>query len=100
LKKERREGKYPAMKEEGKMADYVEDYFLCDSCENKDFKRIYNFSLRFHGVNFSDDLIYDKLTHEIYQCTRCHKTFSMIEIMEGLAKIKARRKEMCATGMK
>jgi hypothetical protein len=76
------------------MGDYIQDYFLCDSCDNKNFKRIYNFSLRFHGVNFSDDLIYDKLTHEIYQCTQCNKTFTMMEIKEGLAKIKTRRKEL------
>ena len=79
------------------MGDYIQDYFLCDSCKNKNFKRIYNFSLRFHGVNFSDDLIYDKLTHELYQCTQCNKTFTMVEIQEGLAEIKARRKGLGTT---
>ena len=48
--------------------DFMQDYFLCDSCQNKNFKQIYNFSIRFHGVNFSEDLIYDKLIDEIFQC--------------------------------
>ena len=71
----------------------LEDYFLCDECENKDFKRIYNFSIRFHGVNFSDDLIYDKMTDERYQCTKCQKIFSIVEIEEKLDAFKRARKE-------
>jgi len=73
--------------------NHIQEYFLCNSCQNKDFKRIYNFSLLFHGVNFSDDLIYDKLTDEIYQCTKCSKTFTKSQIEEGLAEIKGRHKE-------
>lgn len=72
--------------------DIIYEYFLCDSCECKDFKRIYNFSLRFHGINFSDDLVYDRLTDEIYQCVKCQKTFSKEEVEEGLQKIKVRHK--------
>jgi hypothetical protein len=68
--------------------DCIQDYFLCDQCQNKDFKRIYNFSIRFHGVNFSDDLIYDKLTEEIFQCTKCHKTFTRDHVEQGLNEIK------------
>lgn len=71
----------------------IEDYFLCDECENRDFKRIYNFSIRFHGVNFSDDLIYEKITDERYQCTKCQKIFSITEIEEGLDAYKRKRKE-------
>ena len=71
----------------------IRDYFLCDSCANKDFKCIYNFSLRFHGVNFSDDLIYDQLIDQVYQCTKCHKTFTKKQIEEYLGEIKKRRKE-------
>jgi len=69
------------------------DYFVCDQCQSKDFKRIYNFSLRFHGVNFSDDLIYDRITEEIYQCTQCKKTFTLGEIEEGLAVIRQKMKK-------
>jgi len=72
--------------------DDTQDYFLCDSCENRDFKLIYRFSLRFHGVNFSDDLIYDKLIDEMYQCTKCQKTFTKTQIEEGLAELKRLRK--------
>ena len=68
--------------------DYIQDYFLCDSCQNKDFKLIYSFSIRFRGVNFSDELIYDKLTDEIYQCTKCNKTFTKDQVEEGLNEIK------------
>jgi hypothetical protein len=68
------------------------DYFVCSSCHNKDFKAIYNFSLRFHKVNFSDDLIYDNLSEEIFQCTQCQKTYTKTEVQEGLAELKIRRK--------
>jgi hypothetical protein len=73
--------------------ELVQDYFLCDSCRNRDFKRIYNFSIRFHGVNFSDELIYDKMTEEIYQCTKCSKTFTNAQIDEALAEFKRQRKK-------
>ena len=71
---------------------YIHEYFLCDGCECKDFKRIYNFSLKLHGVNFSEDLIYDKLTDEIYQCTKCMKTYTVEQVTEGLAEIKKKNK--------
>ena len=70
-----------------------QEYFLCDECQNKDFKRIYNFSLRFHRINFSDELIYDKLTDEIYQCTKCSKTYTKDQIEEGLTAIKRKYKK-------
>ncbi|MBW1798380.1 MAG: hypothetical protein JRJ21_08260 [Deltaproteobacteria bacterium] len=73
--------------------DDIQEYFLCDECENKDFKLVYNFSLRFHGVNFSDDLIYDRFIDEMYQCTECRKTFSKKQIEEGLTKIKRKHKK-------
>lgn len=72
--------------------EYIQDFFSCDACENRDFKRIYNFSLRFHRINFSDDLVYDRLIDETYQCTKCLKTFSIDQIEEGLAKIKKKYK--------
>lgn len=70
----------------------IRDYFLCDSCANKHFKRIYNFSVRFHGVNFSDDLIYDKLIEETYQCTKCQKIFSKTHVEEGLNELKKKHR--------
>ena len=63
--------------------DIVKDYFLCDKCKNKNFIQIYNFSLQFRRVNFSDDLIYDEVPEEVYQCTHCHKTFSKHQIETG-----------------
>jgi hypothetical protein len=69
------------------MTSYV-DHFECDNCQCRDFKRIYNFSLRFHGVNFSDDLIYDRVTDEIYECTQCKKRFSFDEIEKRMAMIR------------
>lgn len=72
--------------------EVMQDYFVCDSCKNKDFTRIYNFSMRFYTVNFSDELIYDKLTDEIYQCTRCNKTFTKEQIDNLLAEFKKKRK--------
>jgi ribosomal protein S27AE len=73
--------------------DYKHEFFKCDKCDTTDFKRIYNFSLRFHGVNFSDELIYDRLVNEKYQCVNCGKTFSMVEIEEALDRIKKRYKK-------
>jgi len=70
----------------------IQDYFLCENCANKDFKLVYNFSLRFHGVNFSDDLIYDRLVEEIYRCTKCDKVYSRKQIEEGLEEFKRERK--------
>lgn len=70
----------------------VQDFFFCDGCQNKDFKRIYNFSILFHGVNFSEELIYDKVTDEIYQCTGCGKTYTRDEIEIALAEFKKTRK--------
>jgi ribosomal protein L37AE/L43A len=69
------------------------DHFECDSCQSKDFMRVYNFSLRFHGVNFSDELIYDQQTSEVYQCMGCKKRFTRREIEEGLAGIRRARRE-------
>jgi hypothetical protein len=74
----------------------IQDYFECDGCRCKAFKRIYHFSVRFHGVNFSDDLIYDELTDELYQCTECSKTFTKEQIEEGLARCRQKRKKKSA----
>ena len=80
-------------KEEVGMGE-IQDYFMCDSCKNRKFKLVYSFSLRFHRVNFSDNLIYDNLVEETYECTKCQKTFTTEQIEEGLAKLKMRRKEI------
>ena len=63
-------------------------FFLCDNCTNKNFKRIFNFSLLFHGVNFSNDLIYDELIEETYQCTKCQKVYTKKQIDDGLNNLK------------
>ncbi len=68
------------------------DYFLCDSCQNRNFTRIHSFSIRFYGVNFSDDLIYDKLTDELFQCTECGKTFTKQQIEDVLTEFKKKRR--------
>ena len=72
--------------------EIIQDYFLCDDCQNRDFKLIYNFKIRFHGVNFSEDLIYDKVTDELYQCTKCKKTFTRDQVDGALNEIKQTRK--------
>jgi hypothetical protein len=72
--------------------EIIQDYFLCDDCQNRDFKLIYNFKIKFHGVNFSEDLIYDKVTDELYQCTKCKKTFTRDQVDGALNEIKQTRK--------
>ncbi|MBW1723070.1 MAG: hypothetical protein JRH13_02080 [Deltaproteobacteria bacterium] len=68
------------------------DYVQCDDCGNKNFRPVYSFSIRFYGVNFSDELIYDKLTDESYQCTECGKIYTIGQIEEKLAEFKKIRK--------
>ncbi|MBN1627087.1 MAG: hypothetical protein JW944_11230 [Deltaproteobacteria bacterium] len=70
----------------------IHEYFLCDACNCKDFIRIYNFSLKFHNINFSDELVYDRITDEIYQCANCKKTFTKDQIEEGIQAIKLKNK--------
>lgn len=72
--------------------DGSKDYFLCDGCQNKDFTKIYNFAMLFYSVNFSDDLVYERLTEEIYRCTRCGKIFSKEEIDKALTEFRKIRK--------
>ena len=86
---ERAEQQIPFWEEAG-MND-IRDHFLCDSCANRDFKLVYNFSLRFHKVNFSDDLICDEMIVEQYECTKCLKTFTKKQIEEGLAELRKKR---------
>ncbi len=71
----------------------IKDYFLCDKCKNKNFIRIYNFSIQFRKVNFSDELIHDEIQEEIYQCSHCKQTFSRHQIESGLKKIGGKRLE-------
>ncbi|RLB42412.1 MAG: hypothetical protein DRH12_05780 [Deltaproteobacteria bacterium] len=68
--------------------DEVVEFFKCDECESKDFQLVYSFSLRFHRVNFANQLIYDKILEETYQCTKCGKTFTKDDIEKGLDEIK------------
>ncbi|HDZ90902.1 MAG: hypothetical protein JRJ09_09945 [Deltaproteobacteria bacterium] len=68
------------------------DFFVCDGCSNVDFEPVFKFGLRFHGVNFSEELIYDEIVEERYRCTKCHKDFSRKEIEEGLAELRKMRK--------
>lgn len=72
--------------------DRIQDYFECDGCRSRDFTRIYRFSMKFYTVNFSDDLVYDRLTEELFQCTRCHKQFTQEQIEATLAEFKKFRK--------
>ena len=71
----------------------IRDYFLCDKCQGKNFSIVYTFSVRFHGVNFSDDLIYDKIIEELYQCTQCEKIFTKKQVETALMEIRKARKK-------
>lgn len=68
------------------------DYFVCDGCGNREFKRIYCFGFKFQKVNFDDRLIYDRLNEEKYQCTECNKTFTKAEIEHGLTDLRAKHR--------
>ncbi len=71
----------------------VIEFFECDQCSNKNFQLVYSFSLRFHRVNFDDQLIYDKILEEKYQCTNCNKTFTKEDIEKGLEQIKKKHRK-------
>ncbi|MBN2125327.1 MAG: hypothetical protein JW821_13600 [Deltaproteobacteria bacterium] len=73
--------------------DLVEDYFACKNCNNRDFKRVYNFFMRFRGVNFSDELMYDRVKDEKYKCTNCGEIYTIEQIEETLGRIKRMRRE-------
>jgi len=70
----------------------MRDYFRCNKCGNIEFRPVYTFSLRFHKVNFSDDLIYDRINEERFECTKCLKQYTKEEIQEELREIKRKRK--------
>ncbi len=65
----------------------IKDYLLCDNCKSKNFIKIYSFSTQFRSVNFSDNLIYDEVIEESYQCTHCHKIISKKQIEKRLRDI-------------
>jgi len=72
--------------------DSSKDYFMCDGCRNKDFTKIHNFSILFYSVNFSDELVYERLTEEMYRCSRCSKVFTKGQIDNALTEFKKARK--------
>jgi ribosomal protein L37AE/L43A len=71
--------------------EWIEKYFECGECKNRNFRQIYNFMIRFHTVNFSDGLIYDKVTNEIYECTQCGKSYTKGQIENKLAQFRRSR---------
>ncbi|MEW6667240.1 MAG: hypothetical protein AB1512_18715 [Thermodesulfobacteriota bacterium] len=71
--------------------ELIEKYFECSGCKNRNFKQIYNFMIRLHTVNFSDGLIYDRLTNDVYECTQCGKSFTRGQIEDKLDEFKKSR---------
>jgi hypothetical protein len=71
--------------------DVIQDVFCCGACHNVNFRQIYTFSIVFQTVNFSDELIYDKLTRESYECTQCGKIYPMEEVEERMREFKKER---------
>ncbi len=67
-------------------------YFECKKCGNKEFRPVYSFCLRFYKVNFSDDLLYDKINEEKFECTKCNTKYTREEIQNILQQIKQQRK--------
>ena len=79
--------------------DSMKDYFLCDKCQGKDFVKLYNFSVSFRMVNFSDDPVHDEVKEEIYRCTQCQKTFTKSQIDVAIKEmISQRRQSFVGTG--
>jgi len=70
----------------------VKEYFTCDKCGGRDFFPRYSFSITLKKVNFSDDLIYDRLTEECYECKGCGECISESQISDGIREIKRKHK--------
>jgi hypothetical protein len=47
--------------------------------------------VKYRKVNFSDDVIYDEVTEELYQCTHCQKIFAKHQINSRLKEMEAER---------
>jgi DNA-directed RNA polymerase subunit RPC12/RpoP len=73
------------------LMDDMKEYLACDNCKNKNFVRIYNFAVRPRKVNFSDEVIFDQVSEELYQCTKCQKTFTKQQIASRLKEMEAQR---------
>ena len=61
--------------------------FNCNHCGSKDFKKVYNFSVNFKNVNFSDNLIYDVNPKCVYVCIECGERYSYKYIQESIQRI-------------
>ena len=72
--------------------DVIQDVFCCSACQNASFRQIYGFSIVFHKVNFTDELIYDRVTRQSYECTKCGRIFPSEEIEEKLREFKKERR--------
>jgi len=48
--------------------------------------------MTFQKVNFSDDLIYDRLTEESFECAQCGKIYSKEQVEEKLREFKQLRR--------
>ena len=68
------------------MTRYTKD-FVCKSCKSADFNKIYNFSVDFKNVNFSDSLIYDINPKCVYVCIECGERYSYEYIQESIQRI-------------
>lgn len=71
----------------GKEQETIE-HFRCKNCGNIEFRPIFTFSLRFYTVNFSDDLIYEHVNKETFECTKCNAKYTKDEINQGLGELK------------
>jgi len=74
--------------------DTFKEEFTCVHCKHTRFSREYIFFMRFQEVDFSDDLVYDRVTEEIYMCQKCGKRTSLEDIKQGLRDIKAKHKHI------
>ena len=70
------------------------DYFECKKCGNREFRPVYTFSIRFHTVNFSDDLIYERVNEERFECTGCNTMYTRDEIVARLRELKRKRRRV------
>jgi len=67
--------------------------FRCTECGYGRFKKFYTFNIDFRNVNFTDEIIYDIVNEEYYQCTECDAVYTKKEIEKILKSIIIKYKE-------
>jgi hypothetical protein len=74
------------------MVEEVKEYFTCDKCGSQNFFTRNSFAILLKKVNFSEDLVYDHITEECYECKECGECINRGDIDDAIREIKRKYK--------